>query len=131
SSCEEPNGQAILNFKSGSIGEIIWESHNGWVKGTSTQEFPAGNFSVTVTSINGCSTTKDFTIGSDINVFNGVSPNGDNKNDYFIIDCISLFPNNDVKIFNRAGTLVFEMNGYDNEEKVFEGKGNRGMYVIG
>lgn len=130
-SCKEPNGLATLNLGNVSSPEIIWETYNGWEKGTSVRALPAGTYKVTVISKEGCSTTKEFTIGTDINVFNGVSPNGDNRNDFFEIDCITDFPTNNVKIFNRAGTLVFEMDGYDNETKVFEGKGNRGLYLIG
>lgn len=130
-SCKEPNGLATLNLGNVPSSEIIWETYNGWEKGTSVRALPAGTYKVTVVSQEGCSTTKEFTIGTDINVFNGVSPNGDNRNDFFEIDCITDFPTNNVKIFNRAGTLVFEMDGYDNETKVFEGKGNRGLYLIG
>src|SRR5699024_8935582 len=103
----------------------------GIILGSGTHEFPVGHYSVTVTSIAGCTTTQDFIIGTDINVYNGVSPNGDGLNDEFKIDCIANFPNNNVKIFNRAGTLVFEMDGYDNEVRFFEGVGNRGLYVTG
>ncbi len=48
-----------------------------------------------------------------------VSPNGDGANDYWVIPGVDEFPNNNVKIFNRWGNLVFEMNGYDNS---WEGK---------
>jgi gliding motility-associated-like protein len=65
----------------------------------------------------------------DITVYNGVSPNGDGQNDFFIVDCLQDFPNNIVKIFNRAGTLVYEATGYDNKTIYFDGVGNRGMYV--
>uniref|UniRef100_UPI001CD7E8EA T9SS type B sorting domain-containing protein n=1 Tax=Cesiribacter sp. SM1 TaxID=2861196 RepID=UPI001CD7E8EA len=34
-----------------------------------------------------------------------------------------------VRIYNRAGGLVFEMSGYDNNLRVFDGTGNRGLYL--
>lgn len=130
-SCMLTNGRATVEMTEGNGQSIIWETVYGWERGTSLRELPAGTYRVTVVSSNGCSTTKDFTIGTEINVFNGVSPNGDNRNDFFEIDCITDFPSNNVKIFNRAGTLVFEMDGYDNATKVFDGKGNRGLYLVG
>src|SRR5699024_10595970 len=109
-SCMLTNGRATLEMTDGDAQSIIWETVYGWERGTSLRELPAGTYKVTVVSSSGCSTTKEFTIGTEINVFNGVSPNGDNRNDFFEIDCITDFPSNNVKIFNRAGTLVFEMN---------------------
>jgi hypothetical protein len=36
-----------------------------------------------------------------------------------------------VKIFNRAGSLVFEASGYDNEDIYFDGISNRGINILG
>jgi hypothetical protein len=36
-----------------------------------------------------------------------------------------------VRIFNRAGTLVYEAEGYDNIDVYFDGKSNRGIAVLG
>lgn len=47
-------------------------------------------------------------------VYNGISPNGDNKNDAWHIVGIEQFPDNEVRIFNRWGNLVFEQKGYSN-----------------
>ncbi|MCV9930624.1 gliding motility-associated C-terminal domain-containing protein [Flavobacterium sp. LS1R49] len=55
------------------------------------------------------------------NVYNGISPNGDGKNDTFIIGGIDCYPNNSVRIFNRYGVVVYEKEGYDNVTNVFEG----------
>ncbi len=54
-------------------------------------------------------------------VFNGISP-GDNNaaNDFLVIKNISLFPNNNLKIFNRWGVKVYEANGYDADQGVAE-----------
>ena len=42
------------------------------------------------------------------------SPNNDGANDTFFIECIEEYPNNNLQVFNRWGTKVFEMQGYDN-----------------
>ncbi len=44
--------------------------------------------------------------------YTGFSPNGDGLNDYFTIEGISQFPNNELTVFNRWGTEVFRMKGY-------------------
>ncbi len=57
----------------------------------------------------------------DIVIYNGVTPNDDGKNDYFIIDGIRNVENSNVKIFNRWGVKVFETNDYDSYGNVFKG----------
>lgn len=52
-----------------------------------------------------------------VKVYNGISTNGDDTNDTFVIDDIDLFPNNEVKIYNRWGSQVFFKKGYKNEWK--------------
>ena len=48
------------------------------------------------------------------------------RNDFFLIDCIDYFPNNNVQIFNRAGVKVYEADGYNNTDIRFDGIGNSG-----
>ena len=55
-------------------------------------------------------------------VYNAVSPNGDGLNDFLRILNIEYFPENKFSLFNRWGDLVFEMEGYDNAERVFRGR---------
>ncbi|HCM75267.1 MAG TPA: hypothetical protein DIS90_02720, partial [Cytophagales bacterium] len=66
------------------------------------------------------------TVSGEKNViaYNGVSPNGDGYNDYFQIFNIQLFPNNKVTVFNRWGDKVFELDGYDNDQRIFTGENN-------
>ncbi len=64
--------------------------------------------------------------GSEINVYNALSPNGDGINDFFKIENIELYPNNVVLIYTRWGDKVFEQAGYDNVENTFTGKSNVG-----
>ncbi|MGJ8682967.1 gliding motility-associated C-terminal domain-containing protein, partial [Paraglaciecola sp.] len=62
--------------------------------------------------------------GSEIEIFNGITPNGDGSNDYFEIRGISNFPKNHVSIFNRWGVLVWETTGYNESQNVFRGYSN-------
>ena len=61
------------------------------------------------------------TLPGDIVVYNGVTPNGDGENDYFIIDKLKDFPNNTVEIYNRWGVKIFETKAYDTQGNVFTG----------
>lgn len=54
----------------------------------------------------------------------GISPNDDNSNDYFVIPCIEDYPENTLKIFNRYGTQIYETNNYIN---TWDGKANMGL----
>ncbi|WP_442787989.1 HYR-like domain-containing protein, partial [Flavobacterium suncheonense] len=56
-----------------------------------------------------------------INVFNAVSPNHDGLNDIFYIDGITCYAENNVKIYNRWGILVYDENGYNNADISFNG----------
>ncbi|MCY1508195.1 hypothetical protein D9M68_424960 [compost metagenome] len=65
----------------------------------------------TVIEIDGCT----------INVFNAVSPNNDGDNEILYIGGLECYPDNKVEIFNRWGVLVYEANGYNNNDKAFRG----------
>ncbi|RYZ50501.1 MAG: gliding motility-associated C-terminal domain-containing protein [Sphingobacteriales bacterium] len=57
-------------------------------------------------------------------IHNAFSPNGDGKNDIFVIqnfDNTSCIIDNRVQIFNRWGILVFDMDKYDNQTRAFRG----------
>ncbi|SHM74898.1 gliding motility-associated C-terminal domain-containing protein, partial [Myroides odoratimimus] len=63
----------------------------------------------------------DLLLEGDVVIYNLVSPDGDGKNDYFIIDNINRYPNNTVEIYNRWGTKVFTTDNYDSAGNVFNG----------
>jgi gliding motility-associated-like protein len=68
-------------------------------------------------------------VNGEIIAYNGISPNGDEKNDYFKLENIEfLEPNNNVTIYNRWGDKVFEMTNYNSAsaEQRFEGRQNNG-----
>ncbi|MDT0539394.1 PKD domain-containing protein [Croceitalea sp. P059] len=49
-----------------------------------------------------------------LTIYNEFSPNDDGVNDFFQIDCISRYPNNILRVYNRWGNIVFEQQNYDN-----------------
>ena len=57
----------------------------------------------------------------DVVIYDGVTPNDDGLNDYFIIDNIWLYPQNKVRVFNRWGREVFYTENYDSSGNVFRG----------
>ena len=63
-------------------------------------------------------------VGAQFRIFNAVSADGNGENDFFFVDGISEWPENNVQIFNRWGVKVFETNGYggnNDQENVFRG----------
>ncbi|WP_333818798.1 gliding motility-associated C-terminal domain-containing protein [Ohtaekwangia sp.] len=132
-SCEGEDGQIILTVtNSVDIDEIIWESANGTVIGDPILNgIPAGHYKVTVITQMGCQSSQEIDVINDIHPYNGISRNGDGKNDIFYINCIADFPNNIVKVFNRAGTLVYEHEGYNNIDIFFDGRSNKGISMMG
>ena len=75
------------------------------------------SYSVTVTDINGCQNSDDINIIliPDISYSSGFSPNNDGVNDTWSIDQIDQFPNCNVEIYNRWGTLLFKSVGYNEQ----------------
>ena len=80
---------------------------------------------VTVTSVSGCIATDSVivTVLPNIKFPDGISPNGDGKNDVWIIDFIEQFPENVVEIYNRWGELLFHADGYQQDwDGTYNGK---------
>jgi gliding motility-associated-like protein len=65
---------------------------------------------------NGCESisTQTITVRFNFEIPEGFSPNGDGKNDLFVINGLEEFPGSSVQIFNRWGQVVFESNNYQN-----------------
>lgn len=59
-----------------------------------------------------------------LNIPQGFSPNNDGFNDLFEIQCIEDYPQNNIKIFNRYGSSVFETNNYTGD---WNGIPNQGL----
>lgn len=114
----------------------------GWSK-TESKWVDLGNTNVTGDINNGTINSFEFIpnnfeiitfgglIGSNgLTVYNGVSPNGDGLNDFFVIEGVELF-NSELKIFNRWGRTVYDAKNYKNtfngisNKKVVGSQGNK------
>ena len=74
-----------------------------------------GTYYVMYYSPDGCpAKSEPFELFVKIDPIEGFSPNGDGKGDFFKILFIDLFPESELKIFNRWGKLVYEATGYQN-----------------
>ena len=108
------NGTVIVNLD----GSIEYRPNTGFT-GTDTFVYelcnPQGNCD---------SATVTIEVVNTIIPYNGMSVDGDGKNDYFHIGGIESYPNNIVRIYNRWGVKVFETEGYDNVTRVFRGISN-------
>jgi gliding motility-associated-like protein len=80
-------------------------------------------YTLTIVDADGCiaSDTVRINIIPEIKIPNGISPNGDGKNDTWIIDNIQQFPDCLVEVYNRWGELLFTSTGYT---KPWDGKYN-------
>jgi gliding motility-associated-like protein len=87
-------------------------------------------YTIEVTDANGCraSDTMQVLIFPEIVIPNGFSPNGDSKNDRWIIDNIQQFPNCVIEVYNRWGELLFISTGYN---EPFDGRFNGKPLPVG
>ena len=104
---------------------ILWSTG---ATGATVRNLAPGNYSVQITSADGCETDlRTFTIGTIssepcfLTFYSGITPNNDGFNDSWIIENVEAFADNEVKIYNRYGLLVFETTAYDNVNNVWDG----------
>lgn len=76
-------------------------------------------YEVTVTNAAGCSNTGSISISTiedfKVEATNIISPNGDGRNDKWVIRNLDSYPDNEVKIFDRAGRMVYQRRNYSND----------------
>jgi gliding motility-associated-like protein len=116
----------------GSIASILIQTQEG--DEVANDAIAPGIYTVTVTSTEGCEDVQLLQVPTpalvpcDLEVFTLVTPNDDGNNDVWFIGNIDLpeYINNDVKLFNRWGQLVWNASNYDNTNVVFTGVGNNG-----
>ncbi|MCZ4244217.1 lamin tail domain-containing protein [Pedobacter punctiformis] len=79
----------------------------------------SGNYRVVVTNANGCTSdqTINIQIVDDYKLEAGtvITPNGDGINDKFVVKNIDYYPNNTLKIFDKAGRILYTKQAYNND----------------
>lgn len=131
-------GQTVTLTASGGasyewIGEnIISGQHSASIKARPEQ---SGIYKVIVCTACGCCTVEEILItvkrGQGLIPNNVITPNGDRKNDTWIIRNIQQYPNNSIKIYDTAGRLVYSQKNYDNDwDGTVDGNRlNEGVYI--
>ena len=66
----------------------------------------------------------------DLEIFNLLTPNGDGDNDVFVIRNIELYPENTLEVYNRWGVKVYNVSGYGQGGRYFNGISN-GRVTLG
>ncbi len=107
-----------------------WENADGIIgsrnnMGLRISPVTTTTYTVTATSNNGCTATASIKVTpvQENTISNVLTPNGDGKNDKWIVWGIEKNPNNSVKVFDRAGRLVFFQKNYSNNwDGTYNGK---------
>lgn len=101
-----------------------WADADGIISGQQSAVLeirPKANttYEVTATSAAGCTGAGsiDIAVVDDFKVdaTNILTPNGDGRNDRWVVRNIDSYPDNEVKIFDRAGRLVYQRRNYSND----------------
>lgn len=104
------------------------EYEYAWAMGSTDSDLynlTAGTYYLTVTDANRCKASATITLlePSELDIPEGVTPNGDLDNDYFVVRGLESYPDNDLTIYNRWGNIVYSTEGYQND---WEGQNNGG-----
>ncbi|MHC2992447.1 hypothetical protein OB13_12925 [Pontibacter sp. HJ8] len=100
-----------------------WADGPGILSGQNTNELivkPTQGYvyKVTASTEEGCTNEAEFTIqmegGVRLQANNILTPNGDGKNDVWVIWNINTFPGSKLKVFDTAGRIVYEAENYAN-----------------
>ena len=104
-------------------GGLTWITPSSGSLGTSHQtSVPTSNFVVQVFNGTKCSPgPASDAAACEIEIPNIITTNDDGRNDVFQIKNLIQYPNNNLKIFNRWGTLVFDKSGYGTDDRWWHG----------
>ncbi|WP_299665856.1 gliding motility-associated C-terminal domain-containing protein [uncultured Polaribacter sp.] len=115
-----PNGTITVHIIRWNATENIWEDEGGVVD----------EFNNTITTLTTVDNYGVFTLGrvdeealtpTGEPIYNAITANGDGKNDYFRIEDLEKYQNNEVLIFNRWGVEIYGTKNYGASGNVFRG----------
>jgi gliding motility-associated-like protein len=124
-----PSYTYVWNRDTNTIGDTYVRDLNFNANSEDLSNLDGGYYYVTVTDLYGC-VAKDSILVKEpktkFKVPDGISPNGDTHNDVYLIGSIEKYPDNHVDIYNRWGSKVFSIDGYNNADKSWRGQNNSG-----
>lgn len=116
-------GDVVLLTAAGGV-SYVWDPSDD-IQGSRNQAVlvvrPKANATYRVTATNSAGCTASQTISIEVaddykvDAVNILTPNGDGINDRFVIKNIDSYPNNELKIFDRVGRLIYNKRSYLNE----------------
>jgi gliding motility-associated-like protein len=102
-----------------------WSNAQGIISGQNSPVLtvrPASTTTYTVTVSNPTTCINTYSITINVNddyqalkVNNILSPNGDGKNDFLVIKNLDMYPNHTLRIFDKAGRVIFTKVNYAND----------------
>ncbi len=126
-----PNGVAIAQVSGGTWPyDFTWKDYPNIQDSILTELLP-GSYFVVVTDDNGCQVSKIIRVSDETScgeVRTVITPDGDGRNEEFIISCLSRFSDNRLQIFSRWGQLVYEAKNY-NDGNLWRGTNTYGNEV--
>lgn len=124
--------QAVLTGSGGV--NYTWTPSNGLLTPT-TASTPASpdettTYVMTVFDVNGCMNTDTVTVYVDdsykVKPFNFLTPDGNGKNDTWIVENIETYPSNHVSVFNELGHEIWSTDSYAN---TWDGRNKTGEII--
>jgi gliding motility-associated-like protein len=126
-----PNGQAIVQVVSGTAPfTFTWQDFPDEQDSIVTELLP-GDYLVVVKDANGCQAATIVDVPDETlcgEVLTVITPEGDGKNEEFIISCLGRYSDNTLEIYNRWGQLVYMVDNY-NDSDLWRGTTERGEDV--
>ncbi|HEY0668244.1 MAG TPA: gliding motility-associated C-terminal domain-containing protein [Sphingobacteriaceae bacterium] len=139
SGTDQVNIKFYTSASDGDVKQLVsWGSAATWEKATPST-YTDGSFGdnltreLLFTSVQPIRNTAfTYAIAADMDIplgfYNAFSPNGDGSNDLWEIKNIEMFPDNEVRIFNRSGDEIYKAKGYTSLKAWDGGTFNSGTY---
>ncbi len=110
------NPSSSLNYTWSLFNTVVGTGSSYAINGVSADD--EGDYTVQVTDGNGCSASDLVEVVVDncgIRIPEAFTPNGNGQNEVFYIDNLESYPNTEVIIFNRWGSMVYKSDDYKND----------------
>lgn len=127
--CDTTEDGSIQIILSSASSGLVFEWNNGQDSSTAIN-LNAGIYTITITDSEGCELidstvlTAQRVCNDTLIIYDVFSPNGDGKNDLWVIDGLENYPNNELQVYNRWGSLVYEQRPYTN---TWDGTNKKGV----